>query len=66
MTAWAYGASDDSELASLERHGRNSVDGGLANVVILEGERGARPLAIDPAVAAWFERELLCHVRAGH
>jgi predicted SAM-dependent methyltransferase len=66
VASFAYGESDDPELASLERHGRNSIDGGLSSVVILEGVRGELPLAAAPAVDAWFERELLCHVRAGH
>ena len=66
VEAFAYGESRDPELRGLERHGGYVVEGGHPSVIILEGVRGERPIAPDPAIDAWLERELLCHVRSGH
>ena len=61
-----YGHSRDGELAQLERHGNYSVLDGLASVIIVEGVRGAAPIAHNPAVGAWIDNEFLRHVRSGH
>jgi predicted SAM-dependent methyltransferase len=61
-----YGQSRDPELAGLERHGNFSVEDGLPSVIIVEGVRGAAPIAHDRSIQAWIDHEFLRHVRSGH
>jgi predicted SAM-dependent methyltransferase len=63
---FGYRESGDPELANLERHGGYSVTDGLPSVVIVEGVRGAQPVARNEAIDAWIEHEFLRHVRGGH
>jgi predicted SAM-dependent methyltransferase len=61
-----YGQSRDPELAGLERHGNYSVEDGLPSVIIVEGVRGAAPIAQNHSIQAWIDHEFLRHVRSGH
>jgi predicted SAM-dependent methyltransferase len=61
-----YGRSDDPALDGLERHGNYSVASGLPSVIIVEGARGAQPIAHNEQVLEWIEHDFLRHVRAGH
>ena len=63
---FAYGESGDPELAGLERHGGYQVVDGHPSVIIVEGVRGARPIARDPHIDAWIDHEFVRHVRGGH
>jgi len=61
-----YGLSDDPVMHGLERHGNYSVADGLPSVIIVEGVRGAQPIAHDEQIAAWIDHDFLRHVRGGH
>jgi predicted SAM-dependent methyltransferase len=63
---FAYGESDDPELAGLERHGGYSVVDDHASVIVVEAVRGGQPIERRPAIDAWIDHEFLRHVRGGH
>jgi hypothetical protein len=66
VESFAYGESRDPALQALERHGSYLVTDGCPSVIIVEAVRGTRPIALEPSMKAWIDREFLSHVQQGH
>lgn len=61
-----YGQSRHAPLTDIEKHGKFSFAGGFPSVIIVEGIRGDRAIAVPESLLSFLQEHFLRQVAGGH